>query len=265
MWGFKAGLAMAIGLAFVASMAFVLLPWTIRYLIDGVLLSDELDIAVLGQFETETRSQKLNLAIALAGAFLALQLTAALFLSASFYWFARTALFMIHSLRGQMLSHLRHLSLGYHSATSTGDMIFRSINDARAIQEVMIFGVQAWILPIFQVTLMIGLMLTLDPWLTLAAVSVGPFLIVAIRALTSRIQAASAASRGHLARLTSLIEQTMNSIRAVQVFGSETDEGERFDGTSRNFIKAQLRFRMTEQALSVTTMLLTGQIGRAHV
>mgnify|MGYP000673889116 CR=1 FL=1 len=28
--------------------------------------------------------------------------------------------------------------------------IFRSINDARAIQEVMIFGVQAWIFPVFQ-------------------------------------------------------------------------------------------------------------------
>ena len=264
MWDFKGGIAIAIGLAFLASISFVLLPWTIRYLIDGVLLSDELDIPLFGHYETATRSDQLSVAVRLAGAFLALQFLAAIFLSASFYWFARTALFMIHTLRGAMLSHLRHLSLGYHATTSTGDMIFRSINDARSIQEVMIFGVQAWILPIFQVALMIILMLILDPWLTLAAVSVGPVLIFAIKKLTSRIQAASSDSRGHLSRLTSLIEQTMNSIRAVQVFGSESDEGDRFDGTSRNFIKAQLRFRMTEQALSVTTMLLTG-LGTAIV
>ncbi len=261
---FRAGLSVAIGLAFVTSLAFALLPWPIRYLIDGVLLSDELDLGVLGSFDTASDGDKVRVGAALAGTYLALQLVAALASSASFYYFARTALFMIHTLRGRMVAHLRALSLGYHASTSTGDMIFRAMTDARAIQEVMIFGVQAWILPIFQVTLMIVLMLLLDWVLTLVALLVGPLLIVTIRRLTARIQKASQESRGHLSRLTALIEQTMNSIRAVQVFGSEGDEAERFDATSKNFIGAQLRFRMTEQGLSVATMAITG-LGTALV
>jgi ABC-type multidrug transport system fused ATPase/permease subunit len=261
---FRAGLSIAIGLSFLTSLAFALLPWPIRYLIDGVLLSDQLDLGFLGTYESATDGDKLRLALILAGAYLVIQLIAAVGASASFYFFAKTALFMIHTLRGRMMAHLRTLSLGFHATKSTGDMIFRAMNDARSIQEVMIFGVQAWIMPIFQITLMITLMLILDWVLTLAAVIVSPLLIITIRRLTARIQSASQESRGHLSRLTALIEQTMNSIRAVQVFGIEGNEAARFDGTSRNFIKAQLRFRMAEQALSVGTMAITG-LGTALV
>ena len=261
---FRAGLSLAIGLAFLTSLAFALLPWPIRYLIDGVLLADELDLGVLGTYATATDGEKIRVGGGLAATYLGLQLIAALSSSASFYFFAKTALFMIHTLRGRMVAHLRTLSLGYHASASTGDMIFRAMTDARAIQEVMIFGVQAWILPLFQVTLMIVLMLLLDWVLTVVALLVGPLLVFTIRRLTARIQKASQESRGHLSRLTALIEQTMNSIRAVQVFGSEGDEAQRFDATSRNFIGAQLRFRMAEQALSVGTMAITG-LGTALV
>ncbi len=264
MMEFKSGLALAVGLSFLTSVAFALLPWPIRYLIDGVLLSDELEIGPIGTFAAETDEQKLRLGLILAGAYLVIQLVAACGASASFYFFAKTALFMIHTLRGRMMAHLRKLSLGFHATKSTGDMIFRAMTDARAIQEVMIFGVQAWILPIFQVTLMVILMLVLDWVLTVAALVLSPLLIFTIRKLTGRIQAASQQSRGHLSRLTALIEQTMNSIRAVQVFGIEGNEAERFDGTSRNFIGAQLKFRMAEQALSVGTMAITG-LGTALV
>ncbi|MGF1598647.1 MAG: ABC transporter ATP-binding protein [Acidimicrobiales bacterium] len=261
---FRADLGPAVGLAFVTSLAFALLPWPVRYLIDGVLLSDRLELGPLGTFATATDGDKIRLALALAAAYLGLQLVAAVAAAGSFYYFARTALHMIHTLRGRMLAHLRTLRLGFHASTSTGDTIFRAMNDARAVQEVMILGVQAWILPVFQVTLMLALMLTVDWVLTVAALAVSPLLVITVRRLTGRIQRASQESRGQLSRLTALIEQTMSSIRAVQVFGSEGDERQRFDGTSRNFIAAQLRFRMAEQSLLVATMTLTG-LGTALV
>ncbi len=261
---FRGRLALAISLSFLTSVAFALLPWPIRYLIDGVLLTDRLDLGPLGTWESTTDGERLQLAVILSAVYLGLQIVAALGAAASFYVFAKTALFMIHTLRGRMLAHLRSLSLGFHATRSTGDMIFRAMTDARAIQEVMIFGVQAWVLPLFQVTLMVVLMLVLDWVLTVAAVVLAPLLVLTIRRLTTRIQRASQESRGHLGRLTALIEQTLNSIRAVQVFGSEGDEASRFDGTSRNFIRSQLRFRMAEQTLSVATMTLTG-LGTALV
>jgi ABC-type multidrug transport system fused ATPase/permease subunit len=267
-WGFMGEFRRSIGAAvttsLVASCAFTLLPWPIRYLIDDVLIGKRLDLGPLGSFTTVTTNDKVAVGTGLALAYLVIQLVAALMMSWSFYLFAGVALRMIHTMRRRMLTHLRRLSLGYHADKSSGELIFRSINDARSIQEVMIFGVQAWIFPIFQILLMVVLMGLLDWVLMLVAISVTPLMVITIRRLTSRIQKSSEESRGHLAKLTGLIEQTLGSMRAVQVFGRERTETDRFDETSERFIKAQLRFRMTEQVLSVATMMLTG-IGTAAV
>lgn len=261
---FRPQLAAAFAVTLLASAAFALLPWPIRYLIDGVLLGDEVTIGPLGSYSTASDGQKLRLGLAMAGGYLVIQLVAALLASAGFYLFARVALEMIHTLRGQMLTHLRRLSLGYHADRSTGELIFRSINDARSIQEVVIVGFQAWVLPMFQIGLMVALMVAIDWRLTLAGLAVSPVLVWTISRLTARIQGSAEESRTHLGKLTSLVEQTMGAIRAVQVFGRDTSEEGRFEGTSRAFIKAQLRFRMAEQGLSVATMALTG-LGTAVV
>jgi subfamily B ATP-binding cassette protein MsbA len=101
-------------------------------------------------------------------------------------------------------------------------------------------------------------MLFVDPWLTLVAMCVLPPLFFSIDRLTGRIQRASQQSREHMSRLTSLIEQTLGAIRAVQVFGREGREQERFQTTSLNFVNAQLRFRLAEQVLNVATVVITG-------
>ena len=255
---FRTSLGAAVGTSLIASVAFALLPWPIRYLIDDVLLGQRLDLGFLGRHSTATSGQKIAVGTALAGAYLVIQLLAAIVMSWSFYLFAGVALRMIHTMRRRMLTHLRRLSLGFHSNRSSGELIFRSINDARSIQEVMIFGVQAWIMPLFQIVLMVALMTSLDWLLTLVAIAVAPFLLWTIRRLTGRIQKSSEESREHLGALTGLIEQTLGSMRAVQVFGKERSEEDRFDETSKRFIAAQLRFRMSEQVLSVATMLITG-------
>ena len=140
---------------------------------------------------TQTTGQKIVVGTWLAIGYLVIQLLAAIVMSWSFYLFAGVALRMIHTMRRRMLSHLRKLSLGYHADKSSGELIFRSINDARSIQEVMIFGVQAWIFPIFQISLMVVLMGLLDWVLMLVAISVAPLLVYSIRRFTVRIQKSS--------------------------------------------------------------------------
>ena len=116
----------------------------------------------------------------------------------------------------------------------------RAINDARSIQEVMIFGIRTWAVLVFRLIIMLGFMLLLDPLLTLVSLVVLPLLFFTIHRLTGRIQRTSQESREHMARLTSLIEQTMSAIRAVQVFGREGIEQKRFEDASMNFVRAQL-------------------------
>jgi subfamily B ATP-binding cassette protein MsbA len=157
-----------------------------------------------------------------------------------------------------LVSHLRTLSLRYFANTSVGELIFRSINDARSIQEVMIFGFGTWITLAFRILLMAVFMALLDPLLTVVALLVVPALALTIRMLARRIQSASQTSREHMGGLTSHIEQTMGAIRAVQVFGDDEQERERLESISLRFVRAQLRFRWAEQALNIATVSITG-------
>jgi len=49
---------------------------------------------------------------------------------------------MIHTLRSRIVAHMRALSLRFHANQSIGDSVWRAINDARSIQDVMISGVR---------------------------------------------------------------------------------------------------------------------------
>jgi len=261
---FWRGISVGVVWAMLSSVFITLQPWPIKFIIDGVLVDSHLNLGPLGDLVSETDGDRLRIAAGLAVAYLVITVVGVLCNAASFYAIARTALYMIHTLRSRLVGHMRSLSLGFHANQSVGDTIWRAINDARSIQEVMIFGFRTWAVVIFRLSVMIVLMLILDPLLTLISLMVLPLLFFTIHRLTGRIQQTSQESREHMSRLTSLIEQTMGAIRAVQVFGREGMEQRRFESTSMNFVNAQLRFRLSEQVLNVATVAITG-LGTAAV
>ena len=257
LWEFRGGVGLGVLLSGLSTLLFVLLPFPIKWLIDGVLIHRSLHITWIGTLTTATSHDKLRAGALLALVYVVIATAQALVNAASFYVIARTALLMIHTLRSRLVGHLRTLSLRYFANTSVGELIFRAINDARSIQEVMIFGLTNWATLALRMALMTLFMAILDPVLTVVALTVVPALAVAIRWLSGRIQSSSQVSRGHLANLTSHIEQTMGAIRAVQVFGEEGDQRRRFNEISLAFVRAQLRFRLSEQTLNAVTVTVT--------
>lgn len=256
-WEFRAGVGSGILLSGLSTLLFVLLPFPVKWLIDGVLIHRSLHISWAGTISTVTTDQKVRAGAILALIYVVLATAQAVVNAASFYVIARTALLMIHTLRSRLVAHLRTLSLRYFSNTSVGELIFRAINDARSIQEVMIFGLTNWATLALRMALMALFMSLLDPVLTVVALTVVPALAVAIKYLTRRIQTSSQVSREQLAKLTSHIEQTMGAIRAVQVFGEEGDQRRRFNDISLAFVRAQLKFRLSEQTLNAVTVTIT--------
>jgi ABC-type multidrug transport system fused ATPase/permease subunit len=236
----------------------VLQPWPVKFIIDGVLINDTLDLGPLGTFVSETSGEKLITVAWLAVAYFCIVVTGVLCNAAGMYLIARVALRMIHNLRGQLVAHMRKLSLRFHASQSVGDSIWRAINDARSVQEVVGYGIGMFSIPLFRLILMIVLMALLDPLLTVVALAVAPLFIIAMRRITKKIQSTSMESRDRMADLTTLIEQSLVAIRAVQVFGRESKEHDKFQETSLRFVRAQLRFRGWEQVLNIVTVILTG-------
>jgi ABC-type multidrug transport system fused ATPase/permease subunit len=236
----------------------VLQPWPVKFIIDGVLVGNRLSLGPLGTWVSQTNGQRLTAVAWLAGAYFLIVVSSVLCSSTGMYLVARVALHMIHDLRGQLVAHMRKLSLRFHSSQSTGDSIWRAINDVRSIQEVVGYGIGAFSVPLFRLVLMVILMAVLDPVLTVVAMLVAPFFVLAMRVITRKIQATAGESRDHMSALTTLIEQSLVAIRAVQVFGREGKEQDKFQTTSLRFVRAQLRFRTWEQILNVVTVIITG-------
>ena len=122
---FRRGIGLSMGLAMLGSLLITLQPWPIKFIIDDVLIGNELNIWPFGEFVNETDGEKLTAAAGLAATYLAITVAGVLMNAGSFYVIARTALLMIHTLRSRIMGHLRTLSLRYHANQSIGDSIWK--------------------------------------------------------------------------------------------------------------------------------------------
>ena len=257
MWVERYDILIATILSLIAATAYAFAPWVIRAAIDGVLLGDTLEIWPFGPYLLLDESARLTASVVLALSFFGIMTVGAVSGSVGYYLYARAALSLVVDLRGKVLSKLRALSMDFHSHAATGDLLFRAIDDARGIQNVMGFGIQAWLIPIFQGALMISLMFVLNWRLTLVVLATLPLLAFAIRSQGRRARRYAHLSREEMSKMTSLIEQTINNIRVMKSFGREPDEGARYEDQSRRYVGAQLRFRHAEQVLLLTAICVT--------
>lgn len=245
---FRRSIASSVMIGMVGSAFAALQPWPIKLLIDGVLVAEP-EAAAWLDYVPAVAAGPIAISAVLAAGFVLFAGLEALCNATAFYLMARTALEMIHRLRMRLLAHVYSLSLRFHTNTPVGDTIWRAINDARSIQELLIIGVRTCTVLVFRVLAMLALMLLIDVPLTLASILMLPLLYVAIAVLSPRIQRASILGRERMGRLTALIEQGLVAIRAVQTSGAEDFERGRLERASLDFVRTQLRFRLAEPAL----------------
>ena len=99
MLGFRRWLAFSVGLSMLSSIFITLQPWPIKFLIDGVLVDNDLDLGPLGTITSETDGERIGVAAALAAVYFAITVGGVLLNAASFYALARTALHMTRCAR----------------------------------------------------------------------------------------------------------------------------------------------------------------------
>src|SRR6266513_708204 len=148
---------------------------------------------------------------------------------------------MVNDLRSDLYAHLQRLSLAYHSRQRVGDLMYRITADSFAVQTMIMNGV----LPILSAVILLGGMLIvlfpMDPTLTLLALTVVPILFVLISAFNRKIVEIATEVRDADARVYSLVQWGMSSIKTVQAFTKEEEEHRRFMGASRESLRATLR------------------------
>lgn len=150
--------------------------------------------------------------------------------------------------------HLQRLSLLFHSRRPVGDTIARVTGDTYGVAA-LVTGV---LLPVVQavVTLvaMFSIMIVLSPVLTLLALAVVPFQVVAIRVFSKPMKERSRVRRDLEGHMMSVVQQTLNAVPAVQAYTREDIEHSRFRGYADRTVSAYIR----ETAAGVWFQLFAG-------
>jgi ATP-binding cassette subfamily B protein len=171
---------------------------------------------------------------------------------------------MVNDLRSRLYQHLQRLSLSFHSRAAVGDLIYRVTGDTYAIQTLAMNGV----FPVLAAVMLLGgmfvVMVRLDWSLTLVALAVCPFLVVAILLLNRRITALAHAARASESAVYQLVQRGMSAIKVVQAFSKEEAEHTAFVTQSSASLRSTLRLYTLQTAFGAGTNLVLA-LGTAAV
>lgn len=136
-------------------------------------------------------------------------------------------------LRGMLYEHVQALDLAYHERMPTGQLMSRATSDLQAIRDFLSLipisiGMSTFLLVVT------GILISMDPLLTLVALLPLPFMAIGATRLTQKLHPIVYQTQQHLAELTAVAEETVTGIRVVKAFGREALQVERLAGDAGN-------------------------------
>jgi len=169
-------------------------------------------------------------------------------------------------LRDGLYDHIQRLPYSWHSKVQTGDIIQRCTSDVDTVRRFI--GLQLVQLGrgIFIVLLVLPVMISMSPRMTLISTAVVPVIFVYaylfFKQVRKRFQAADE-SEGYL---TTVLEESLNGIRVVRAFAREDYEVKRFNSAADDY-RAKCRKLITVLAWywASSDALCLGQIAAITV
>src|ERR1051325_2432864 len=256
------GLVLLLGV----SGAALLQPWPLKLVLDCVLGSvrpPHLIASWLPSPETSDGSSahaKIWLLLALCLALLLIELVLAVFHVLSAYVLNSVALRLVFKLRCALFDHVQRQPLSFHDSKTVGDSLYRITWDSYCIQAIFSEGVMPALTSGLTLLGIAIVMLTRDWRVTFAAVCVAVPLIFLVRRLDRPMTEQSLRVHEHESEVSTRVQETLVGIRAVQAFGREQFESERFRSQASASLAASLRLTILQSASQsiVGTVLAAG-------
>ncbi len=244
-------------LTFVAIVLNSLKPWTLRYIIDGVLPADkpteataEARAFVARWFGTDPLMATLWICLSLVG----IGLLWGLVNLAANYLFIRVGLKSLMRLRTDLYASLQALPLKFHDARRSSDSSFRVAYDSQSIQTIYNKGFATTFSSVVMLIWTFGIMLAMNWPLALASLVVLPFAFLTIRYYADRVRRQSTTIQERESDLLSITQEGISQIRMVHAFGRENYEIRQFRKRATRSLEAALRFNIT----SIVSSLVVG-------
>ena len=225
-------------------------PWPLKIIIDNVVNHHKLTGWFTWMDRVFPGENKMQFA---AVAAISVMLMAAIGSLASYfdsYFTESVAQYVSNNLRGRIYHHLQRLSLEYYDTHQTGKLLSTITSDVSTIQDFAASSLMNIIVDLLTIVGMLGIMFYLNAAFTLVAVGVTPFLLFFVSRFKKVVKKATHEVRQDQSNMLAVLQQGLESIRAVNAFGRQELEEARLKKVSLETVGAALKARRVKSALN---------------
>jgi subfamily B ATP-binding cassette protein MsbA len=164
----------------------------------------------------------------------------------------------ITDLRTKLFGHLQNLSLDFFSQSRTGELMSRITNDTQILYGIIGGSLASMIRDPVSVLVLLYLMLSQEPTLTLVALVVLPVCLVPINIYNRKVRKSARLIQGHMSELSSLMHESFTGIRIIKAYDLEKTVLRQFEETTRKFFGQVMRVVRANEIPSQLTEFLGG-------
>ena len=236
-------------------------PWPLALLIDYVIGARRIPHWLAQVPGADSRH---GLLVWVVCAEVAIFLASTLARMASDYYSLKLGQQMTWSLAGDLFRHLQRLSLLFHTKRAVGDLIQRVTSDCYSVDTLLTGAVLPALQALLTLVAIFVVMWAVEWRLTLLAVGVVPFIVLAIRHFGRPMKDSSREMRDSEGRMSAVVEQTLGAIPAVQAFTRERHQERTFHQHAQQTVHAYVRATFAGMRFQLFTGLATA-LGTAAV
>jgi ATP-binding cassette, subfamily B, multidrug efflux pump len=167
-------------------------------------------------------------------------------------------------LKQNIFEHLLTLEPAYFAVNSFGDLMSRATSDVDNIRRLLGFAVLSLANIIFAYGLTLPAMLSIDPYLSVAALIVYPLMLILVQLFSGKLQTQQKDVQERLADLSELIQEDISGIVPIKIYAQEEQERNAFARKNKNLLQANLQlartrttlFPLVEGIANVSTLIL---------
>ena len=226
----RGGMVLAGSLSLCAAALEVLRPWPLKWIFDGAL-------APTGEPTTDPRS----VVLLGAGAALLIVLLKLLAEYVATVRMAEVGQAVTRSLRLGLFRHLAELSPEFHARHKTGDLLVRLMGDVPMVRTMLVDSAIMITTRLVLMVATIGVMLWLDPALTVVVLAALPLLVASIRFLSRKITVAVRKQRAKDGELADFLQEALVANDVIQSLGGTDHTVKRFSRGNRSSVRAGLK------------------------
>lgn len=221
---YKMRLALGVVCMIVAALGYLVVPWLIRNVVDGVLQNKDLGLLTL-----------------IVIAILIIFLIRGFATYGQNYMMAYVGQRVVIDIRETLFKHLQRLDQAYFDTRKTGVIMSNITSDVGALQQAIVDNLISFMTEGVTLVGSLVFMFYLDWKLSLLTLIIVPVVLGLTNVFGKRLRSAGHEVQGRTADITAFLQEVISGVRVIRSFARESFEFKRFEKENKNNFDAAMK------------------------